>query len=190
MKTKSFFALLLTTVICTLNSCSTDSYETPGISAESLALEKRIRTKTPVQTPTPVPTTTTDLYNYSYSSVEIQLMDLINAYRVSKGLNSLVKTNYISIKAEEHNNYMLSTNILSHDNFAVRSQDIMKTLGARSVGENVAYNSSTAQAAFDAWMASPGHKANIEGAFTNFGMSIRVNSSTGRKYYTNIFAKI
>ncbi|CAM3098929.1 Uncharacterized conserved protein YkwD, contains CAP (CSP/antigen 5/PR1) domain [Flavobacterium frigoris] len=184
MKTKSFFALLLTTVICTLNSCSTDSYETPGTSAESLALEKRIRTKTPVPTPT------TDLHNYSYSSVEIQLMDLINAYRVSKGLNSLVKTNYISIKAEEHNNYMLSTNILSHDNFAVRSQDIMKTLGARSVGENVAYNSSTAQAAFDAWMASPGHKTNIEGAFTNFGMSIRVNSSTGRKYYTNIFAKI
>jgi hypothetical protein len=54
METKSLFALLLTILICTLNSCSTDSYETPGTSAESLALEKRIRTKTPIPTPTPV----------------------------------------------------------------------------------------------------------------------------------------
>jgi uncharacterized protein YkwD len=117
-------------------------------------------------------------------------MDLINEYRVSIGLKSLVKTNYISSKAAEHNNYMISTNILSHDNFTPRSQDIMRTLGAKSIGENVAYNSSTAQAAFDAWLASPGHKANIEGAYTSFGLSIRVNSATGRKYYTNIFAKI
>ncbi|WP_084089618.1 CAP domain-containing protein [Flavobacterium granuli] len=117
-------------------------------------------------------------------------MDLINNYRVSIGLNSLVKSNFISSKAEEHNNYMLSTNILSHDNFNTRSQDIMKVLGAKAVGENVAYNSSTVQAAFDAWLASSGHKANIEGTYTHFGISIRVNSVSGRKYYTNIFAKI
>ncbi len=117
-------------------------------------------------------------------------MDIINAHRVSIGLPALVKANYISLKAEGHNNYMISTTILSHNDFTVRAEDIMKTLDAISVGENVAYNSSTAQAAFDAWMASPGHKANIEGAYTCFGVSIRVDSATGRKYYTNIFAKM
>ena len=85
---------------------------------------------------------------------------------------------------------MIGTNILSHDNFSARSQDIMKTLGAKSVGENVAYNKSTPKAAFDAWLASAGHKANIEGDYTHFGMSIRVSSVDGRIYYTNIFAKI
>ena len=35
---------------------------------------------------------------------------------------------------------------------------------------------------------SAGHKANIEGDFTHFGISIRTNAE-GKKYYTNIFVK-
>ena len=144
----------------------------------------------PTPTPTPTSTPAPDAYSYTYTTAEIQLMDLINAYRVNNGLKSLLKTNYISLKAEEHNNYMLTTNILSHDIFAARSQNIMNVLGANATGENVAYNYSNAQTAFDAWLASPGHKANIVGNFTNFGISIRVSSIDGRKYYTTIFAKI
>ncbi len=173
MKFKSLFALSLTVLICTMNSCSTNPYEDPTLTAA-------------VTDPAP----NSDLNNYTYSSGEDQLMDLINEYRVNIGLKSLIKTNYISSKALEHNNYMITTNILSHDNFTNRSQDITKALGAKSVAENVAFNSSTAQAAFDAWLASAGHKTNIEGDYTNFGISIRVNSTTGRMYYTNIFAKI
>ena len=190
MKLKTPLALLLLTVICTLNSCSTDSYEAPVTTAASApaATDKRVPVK-PAVPATPV-TPAPDAYSYTYTAVEIQLMDLINAYRVNNGLKSLLKTNYISSKAEVHNNYMISTGILSHDNFTARSQDIMKVLGANSTGENVAYNYSTAQAAFDAWLASPGHKANILGDFTNFGISIRVNPTDGRKYYTNIFARI
>lgn len=180
MRSKSLLVLGLISAMITINSCSTDAYVTP----ESIALDK--------QFPTASQTTTAavDLYNYSYSTSENQFVDIINAHRVSIGLPALVKANYISLKAEGHNNYMISTTILSHNDFTVRAEDIMKTLDAISVGENVAYNSSTAQAAFDAWMASPGHKANIEGAYTSFGVSIRVDSATGRKYYTNIFAKM
>ncbi|MBG6112177.1 uncharacterized protein YkwD [Flavobacterium sp. CG_9.10] len=196
MKLKSLFTLLLISVISTMNSCTSDHYVAPNAPTASVS---------PVTTPTPVaPTTSTtslpvatasplpisDTYSYTYTTAEIQLMDLINAYRVNNGLKSLQKTNYISLKAEEHNNYMITTNILSHDNFSARSQDIMKVLGANAIAENVAYNYSNAQAAFDAWLASPGHKANIVGNFTNFGISIRVSSTDGRKYYTNIFAKI
>ncbi|MFE3849258.1 CAP domain-containing protein [Flavobacterium sp. LB3P45] len=128
--------------------------------------------------------------NYSYNSMEIQTMDLINNYRVSIGLNSLQKINYISIKSEEHDNYMITNNVVNHDDFVARSQDIMSVLGAKTVGENIAYNYSTAQAAFDAWLASPGHKANIEGDFNHFGIAIRINPVNGAKYYTNIFVKI
>jgi uncharacterized protein YkwD len=117
-------------------------------------------------------------------------MDLINAYRVSIGLNSLTKNNFISLKAEEHNNYMIVTNTLSHDGFNVRSQDIVNTLGAVSVGENVADVYSTPQGVLNAWLNSPAHKKNIVGDFTHFGISIRENTVTGKKYYTNIFVKI
>ncbi len=178
MKLKSLLVLLHIFIISTMNSCTSDPYEASVTTAETA------QTTQTTQTPTPSP----DLNNYSYSAPEIQLMDLINTYRVSIGLNSLVKTNYISSKAEEHSNYMLTMNVLSHDNFSIRSQDIMKALGAKSVGENIG-RMSTPQDAFDAWLASPGHNANIEGSYTNFGISIRV-SSDGRKYYTNIFAKI
>ncbi|WP_339920057.1 CAP domain-containing protein [uncultured Flavobacterium sp.] len=180
MKLKSLFALLLVLVICTMNSCSADPYETLTKSDASTALEKKAVKENP----------TTDLYNYSYTSSEIQLMDLVNAYRVSIGLSSLTKSNYVSLKAEEHNNYMISTNTLSHDNFNARFDDIMKTVGAIAVGENVADVYSTPQAALNAWLNSPAHKKNIIGSFTHFGISIRENSVTGKKYYTNIFAKI
>ena len=57
------------------------------------------------------------------------------------------------------------------------------------VSENIAYNYNSAQSVLTAWLNSPTHKQNIEGDFTDFGISIRVNS-TGKKYYTNIFVKI
>jgi uncharacterized protein YkwD len=37
---------------------------------------------------------------------------------------------------------------------------------------------------------SASHKENIEGNFTHFGIAIRENATTGKKYYTNIFVKI
>lgn len=115
-------------------------------------------------------------------------MALINSYRVGIGLNALEKNNYISIKSEEHDNYMINNNVVNHDNFISRSENIIKVLGAKKVSENIAYNYNTPQAALEAWLKSPGHKENIEGDFTNFGISIRVNPD-GRKYYTNIFVK-
>lgn len=194
MKLNSLLAFLLVSVISAMYSCTADPYEA---SLESVTPKPLAAPPTPTSATTSSPTTTVasasvtpDLYSYNYSSSEIQLIDLISSHRVSIGLNSLLRSNYISSLAEAHNDYMITTNILSHDNFNVRSQNIMNTLGAAAVGENVAYNSTTAQAAFDSWLASSGHKANIEGSYTHFGISVRVNSVTGRKYYTIIFAKI
>ena len=108
---------------------------------------------------------------------------------MSIGLNALEKNDYVSFKSEEHDNYMITNNVVSHDDFVARSEDIMKKVGAKTVSENIAYNYNSPQAAVDAWLKSPAHKANIEGNFTHFGLSIRVNAE-GKKYYTNIFAKI
>jgi uncharacterized protein YkwD len=167
MKTNLLRAVLLAAVIFTLNSCSSDASEASSVEANSQVV-----------------------VNYSYSSSELETMKLINDYRVSIGLSSLEKINYISGESEVHNNYMIANNVVNHDGFVNRSENIIKTLGAKTVGENIAYNYSSPQAAVNAWLNSPGHKENIVGNFTHFGISIRENAVTGKKYYTNIFAKI
>ncbi|PWA08859.1 CAP domain-containing protein [Flavobacterium laiguense] len=128
--------------------------------------------------------------NYEYSPLELETMALINDYRVSLGLNALEKINHVSFKSEEHDHYMIANNVVNHDDFVSRSENIIKALGAKKVSENIAYNYSTAKGAFDAWLKSEGHRENIEGDFTHFGIAVRENPVNGRKYYTNIFVKI
>ncbi|MDI5950109.1 CAP domain-containing protein [Flavobacterium yafengii] len=167
MKSNVFPVLLLVVIVHATASCSSDNLE--------LQDDK---------------TSSTQEINYTYISSELETMELINAYRVSMGLNALEKINYLSYKSEEHNKYMIANNSVSHNNFVVRSQNIINVLRAKKVGENIAYNYNSPQAVFDAWMNSPRHKENIIGDYTHFGISIRENSANGKKYYTNIFAKI
>jgi uncharacterized protein YkwD len=167
MKRNLLSLLLLLAVIFTMNSCSSNASEATPVEAKSEIV-----------------------VNYTYSASEIEAMNLINEYRVSVGLSTLEKINHISYKSEEHDNYMITNNVVNHDDFTARSENIIKVLGAKSVGENIAYNYSSPQAAVAAWLNSPAHKQNIEGNFTHFGISIRENPTTGKKYYTNIFAKI
>ena len=125
---------------------------------------------------------------YTYTTEETQVMTLINKYRVSVGLSTLSKIDYISIKSEEHVNYMISMGAVSHNFFQDRSENLTQVIGAKYVSENLAYNYATPESVVNAWLNSAGHKANIEGDYGYFGVSIRVNSS-GKKYYTNIFIK-
>ncbi|MFV8376006.1 CAP domain-containing protein [Flavobacterium sp. LB1P62] len=163
-----FRVLFLSFLFFVISSCSSDNPELPTLAATSYQ----------------------KIVDYNYNTSEIETLNLINTYRVSIGLNSLGKINYISLKSEEHNNYMIINNVVDHNDFLARSENIMNVLGAKSVSENIAYNYNSSQSVLNAWLASPEHKKNIEGSFTHFGIAIRVNPSTGKKYYTNIFAKI
>ncbi|HMI07871.1 MAG TPA: CAP domain-containing protein [Flavobacterium sp.] len=164
MKTNLLRAILPLALVFTLISCSSDSTE--DLAATDSAV----------------------IQNYDYSADELALADAINEYRVSVGLNALQTIAHVSYKSEEHNEYMIAKNSLNHDYFQERSQNIIQVLGAVKVNENVAYNFLTATSVLHAWLNSPGHKANIEGDFTHFGISIRENAD-GKKYYTNIFIK-
>ncbi|WP_396155409.1 CAP domain-containing protein [Flavobacterium macrobrachii] len=164
MKAKMFRALLPFAILFTMVSCSSDDSET-SVSKEAVVT------------------------NYDYNEVELRLVQLINNHRVSLGLNPLQVINHISYKSEGHNEYMIERQSVSHDNFYQRSQSIIETLGAEKVAENVAYNYMTAESAFAAWKNSPGHRANMEGDFTHFGISVSVDPQTNRKYYTNMFMK-
>jgi len=127
---------------------------------------------------------------YNYSATELETLNLINEYRKSIGLNTLEKLNYISIKSENHANYLMANNVVNHNDFTSRSNDIIRVLGAKNVSENIAYNYITPKGALDAWLKSTSHKENIVGNFTHFGIAIRQDPVSGKKYYVNIFAKI
>ena len=127
---------------------------------------------------------------YTYNSIELETLNLINNYRKSSGLNTLEKINFISVKSQEHVNYMITNNVVNHNDFVSRSNEIIRVLGARNVSENIAYNYASPAAAVNAWLKSSIHKENIVGNFTHFGISVREDAATGKKYYVNIFAKM
>lgn len=165
MKTNLFKTVLLCALVFTMNSCSSDE------DTASQSQDKNIVT------------------TYDYTETELQMAQIINDYRVSQGLNALELINHVSFKSEEHNEYMITNQVVNHDQFQQRAANIMQVLGAVKVNENIAYNYQAPSGAMDAWLGSPGHKANIVGEFTHFGISISVDPDTGKKYYTNIFIK-
>jgi uncharacterized protein YkwD len=166
MKAKLLRVLLLVVVVYSMNSCSSDSSEAPNSSSDTMKV-----------------------MDYTYNSSELDAMNLINTYRVSVGLNALQQINHISYKSEEHDHYMIANDVVNHNDFVARSENLISVLNAKRVGENIAYNYNTPQSVVNAWLNSPTHKENIEGDYTHFGIAIKTNQE-GKKYYTNIFVKI
>ncbi len=132
--------------------------------------------------------TTESAKNYAHSAIELELLDEVNTYRVATGLAPLEIIEHISYKSNEHNEYMISIQAVNHDGFSARKSNLQQVLGAARVGENVAYGYSSSLSTVNAWVNSPSHKANLEGDYTHFGVSIKTDED-GRKYYTNMFIK-
>lgn len=131
----------------------------------------------------------TKVENYVYNDVEMDMMSRINSYREEMGLPILEPIEHISFKSSEHNDFMIQNEVVGHHRFEHRSQNIRQVLGAVRVSENIAYNYNTNNAALNAWINSDGHRENLLGDYTHFGISIKTNPANGRKYYTNIFMK-
>jgi uncharacterized protein YkwD len=56
---------------------------------------------------------------------------------------------------------MIKNNVMSHEGFDNRANAILSTLGAHTVGENVAMGYCTAGSLVQGWLDSPGHRHNI-----------------------------
>ncbi len=159
------FILLLCTLF--LTSCSKDSIGDEVSSFDQVATER---------------------VEYNYNTIEIEILDEINLYRSALGLVELKPMVNLSIESEGHNEYMIGKGIVSHDNFSRRASFIIQEVGARTVAENVGYGYRTSKAVVDAWLKSKGHRENVEGDFTHFGISVRQDEE-GKNYFTNIFIK-
>ncbi|WOD43053.1 CAP domain-containing protein [Hwangdonia lutea] len=121
-------------------------------------------------------------------TIETETLELINNHRLSLGLNPLGDLKIVKSVAFSHTDYMVDKEEISHDNFYTRSNYLKANAGAKKVSENVAYGYSSAASVVKAWLKSDGHRATIEGDFTNFNISAE-KSAEGKWYYTNIFIK-
>jgi len=119
---------------------------------------------------------------------EVEILELINNYRITKGLTPLHNMSIIKAQAYGHTEYMLEKDEVSHANFYQRKKNLIDNAGAVSVAENVAYAFSTPESVVNAWINSEGHRHNIEGDYTDFDISAEKDAD-GKWYYTNIFIK-
>lgn len=123
----------------------------------------------------------------TYSEIELNILELVNEYRIEKGLKSLERLNLISEVAESHTTYMAAVGKVSHDNFPDRHKQLVQKASAKFVGENVGFGYTCADDVFNAWLQSESHRMQIEKPnFTHFGISTEQNLE-GRNFFTQIF---
>ncbi len=161
--------LIALTWVFTFTSCSSDSFEDELEYTQS--------------------TTGNEKVSIDPVAMEESLLSLINDHRVSIGLNELEISTTSYKYAEEHNDYMISQNSLSHDNFDERAEKIAAEMSAVSISENVARFYSSAEITMNAWLESATHRSAMEGDFTHTTLSVQLDKD-GRPYYTEIFIKV
>ncbi|MFC4721874.1 CAP domain-containing protein [Geojedonia litorea] len=164
MKATTVLPFLALLGLMTFSSCSTEEF--PEDNINNIAL---------IEAPAP-------------KEIEIEILERINQYRISKGLSALNNLNVVKSVAFSHTDYMVEINRVNHDNFFQRKLSLEQNAKATRVSENVAYAYSSAQSVVNAWINSDAHRANIEGDFTDFEVSAEQNAE-GKWYYTNIFIK-
>ena len=125
--------------------------------------------------PTPAPSKpATEAKNSQLSAYEQQVVDLTNQERAKNGLQPLQVDYELSKVAREKSRDMQVNNYFDHNSPTYGSPfDMMRSYGIdyRTAGENIAMGQRTPQEVVNAWMNSPGHRANIlNGDFTHIGV--------------------
>ncbi|HLY07744.1 MAG TPA: CAP domain-containing protein [Planctomycetota bacterium] len=96
---------------------------------------------------------------------ETELLRLVNDYRLKMGLSPLIPAPVLGDAARAHCRHMIDHRFFAHlspEGLTPAERLTLANVDWNSVGENIAAGYSTPQAVFDAWLASPEHRANME----------------------------
>jgi uncharacterized YkwD family protein len=142
--------------------------------------------------PTPAPpvennNTTVSSSNLTY---EQKVVELVNVERQKAGLSTLKMDSAISNVARAKSKDMAGNNYFAHQSPTYGSAgDMLRQFGIKwsAWGENIASGQRTPEIVVNAWMNSPGHRANILSTnFSKIGIGY-VTNSNGTPYWTQIF---
>ncbi|MGB7604625.1 MAG: SafA/ExsA family spore coat assembly protein [Lutisporaceae bacterium] len=125
-------------------------------------------------------------------ALESEVVRLVNVERSKHGLQALKENWELSRIARYKSADMANKNYFSHTSPTYGSPfRMMESFGIRysSAGENIAMGQRTPQEVMNAWMNSPGHRANIlSPSYTQIGVGLAKNQS-GKAYWTQMFIK-
>jgi uncharacterized YkwD family protein len=126
----------------------------------------------------------------SLTSYEQQVFELVNRERASRGLATFKYSNNVAHVARLKSQDMINKKYFSHTSPTYGSPfEMMEQFGLRfsAAGENIAYGQRTAAEVMNAWMNSPGHRANIlSSAYTTIGVGV-AKAANGTLYWTQMF---
>ncbi len=122
-------------------------------------------------------------------TAELQaVVDLVNKERAKAGCTALTIDDKLMLAAQRHSQDQADHKTMTHD--GSDGSDVGDRLDRvgyawRAYGENVAWNQQTPAAVMDAWMNSPGHRANILNcSFTEIGVGV---ARSNGPYWTQDF---
>jgi uncharacterized protein YkwD len=124
------------------------------------------------------------------NSITQAVFDRVNSDRAANGLGPLSWNAQLACLAQDHSNWMATTGSFTHRDLSVTIRQPAYS-GYASLGENILVgpNSMTGGQMEDAWMNSPGHRANILSPnFDSIGIAVGW-SSDGRIWATQNFGR-
>jgi Ca2+-binding RTX toxin-like protein len=131
---------------------------------------------------------------YNMDAIENQVLALVNAERLSRGLSALAADVQLSFAAKFHSGQMAKRALAAHALGGVTAPtpssrlDLVGYESWNLYGENVAVGFTSAPDVVAAWMNSPSHQANILNPnFTEIGIGV-VADKFGNLYWTQVFA--
>ncbi len=120
---------------------------------------------------------------------EADIMQYVNDHRESMGLQRVEKSFTVQKYSDSHTEYMISKELISHDNWESRAGSLLNEVGGTRAAENVAYGYKTGLQAVLGWLDSEGHRNNIENPAWNFtGITAKIGDD-GLYYISQIFVK-
>lgn len=126
----------------------------------------------------------------SNSDYESRVVQLVNEERSRYGLNQLSMDAQICDVARTKSQDMALYNYFAHESPNYGSAgDMLRTFGVNwfAWGENIASGQRSPEEVVDAWMNSPGHRANILSSnFNKIGIGY-VTDSNGTPFWTQMF---
>ena len=121
--------------------------------------------------------------------LKVEVMELINARRVSLGLTPVERDMAIEAVIQDHNDDMASgRRRFSHDGLSNRCKKIREELaGGNLCGEILAWGHRSPEAVHVGWISSPGHnRAMIEPRYNRAGFAYTKNAKS-RQYWSVLF---
>ena len=125
-------------------------------------------------------------------AVETEVVKLVNQQRAKAGLHLLKQNWQLSRIARYKSQDMINKNYFSHQSPTYGSPfNMMESFGLKfsAAGENIAMGQRSAAEVMNAWMNSPGHRANIlNPSYTEIGVGL-AKDKNGSCYWTQMFIK-